>query len=75
MASARMTAPQVLRTPPDPDEWSANDVLTHLRACSDRWGEAATRIVEEDDPQLRATNPRIWISAPGRWSVPGSRSA
>ena len=54
-------AAELLRTPPDPDEWSANDVLAHLRACSDRWGEAATRIVEEDDPRLRATNPRIWI--------------
>lgn len=37
-------------------------MLAHLRACSDRWGEAATRIVEEDDPQIRATNPRIWIT-------------
>ena len=55
-------APELLRTPPSPDEWSANDVLAHLRACSDRWGEAATRIVEEDDPQIRATNPRIWIT-------------
>ena len=41
-------APELLRTPPSPDEWSANEVLAHLRACSDRWGEPATRIVEED---------------------------
>ena len=33
--------PELLRTSPGPDEWSANDVLAHLRACSDRWGEAA----------------------------------
>jgi hypothetical protein len=52
----------VLRTPPAADEWSANDVLAHLRACSDRWGEAASRIVREDGPQLRATNPRTWIT-------------
>ncbi len=54
--------PEVLRTAPGPDEWSANDVLAHLRACSDRWGEAATRIVEEDGPRLRGTEPRVWIT-------------
>lgn len=54
--------PETLRTSPGPDEWSANDVLAHLRACSDRWGEAATRIVEEDCPRIRGTEPRIWIT-------------
>ncbi len=54
--------PEMLRTSPGPDEWSANDVLAHLRACSDRWGEAATRIVEEDLPRIRGTNPLIWIT-------------
>jgi hypothetical protein len=54
--------PDVLRSAPGPDEWSANDVLAHLRACSDRWGEAATRILEEDHPQIRGTEPRIWIT-------------
>lgn len=54
--------PEVLRTSPGPDAWSANDVLAHLRACSDRWGEAATRIVEEDSPRLRGTEPRVWIT-------------
>ena len=54
--------PELLRTSPAPDEWSANDVLAHLRACSDKWGEAATRIVEEEHPTIRGTNPRIWIT-------------
>lgn len=53
---------QVLRTAPGPDEWSPNDVLAHLRACSDRWGDAATRIVQEDGPKLRGTEPRVWIT-------------
>ncbi|MDT7571413.1 MAG: hypothetical protein QOE05_1587 [Actinomycetota bacterium] len=53
---------EALRTPPTPDEWSANDVLAHLRACSDRWGEAATAIVQEEQPTLRATNPVVWIT-------------
>ena len=55
-------APEVLRTQPGPNDWSANDVLAHLRACADKWGECATRIVEEDHPQLRGTEPRIWIT-------------
>ena len=55
-------APEVLRTQPGPDDWSANDVLAHLRACADKWGECATRIVEEDHPKLRGTEPRIWIT-------------
>jgi hypothetical protein len=28
--------PAQLRTPPQPDEWSANDVLAHLRACAEQ---------------------------------------
>ncbi|WP_143447874.1 DinB family protein [Kineosporia sp. R_H_3] len=59
---SRGVAPEVLRTAPAPDEWSANDVLAHLRACADRWGEAATRIVEEDEPRIRGTEPRVWIT-------------
>ena len=54
--------PEILRTSPGPNEWSVNDVLAHLRACSDRWGEAATRIVEEDRPSIRGTNPVVWIT-------------
>ena len=54
--------PDLLRTSPAPDEWSANEVLAHLRACSDKWGEAAIRIVEEDRPKIRGTEPRIWIT-------------
>jgi hypothetical protein len=32
---------ELLQTSPGPDEWSANDVLAHLRACSDQWGGSA----------------------------------
>lgn len=28
-------SPAQLRTTPSPDEWSLNDVLAHLRSCSD----------------------------------------
>ncbi|MEP6697811.1 MAG: DinB family protein [Pseudonocardiales bacterium] len=53
--------PAQLHTAPDRDEWSANDVLAHLRACADVWGECIATIIAEDLPTLRAVNPRTWI--------------
>jgi DinB superfamily len=50
-----------LHTPPGEGEWSANDVLAHLRACADVWGGCITTILAEDTPTLRALNPRTWI--------------
>jgi hypothetical protein len=54
-------APAQLRTAPPDDEWSANDVLAHLRACADVWGNCIALIIAEDTPTLRAVNPRSWI--------------
>ncbi len=42
-------------------EWSANDVLAHLRACADVWGNCMLAMIAEDRPTLRAVNPRTWI--------------
>jgi hypothetical protein len=53
--------PVQLRTAPGPGEWCANDVLAHLRSCADVWGGCIARIVAEDQPTLRAVNPRTWI--------------
>jgi hypothetical protein len=50
-----------LRMSPGRDDWSANDVLAHLRSCSDMWGRYIRTIVEEDGPTIRAVNPRRWI--------------
>ena len=46
---------------PGPDEWSANDVLAHLRSCADVWGGCITTIIDEDVPTIRAISPRGWI--------------
>jgi hypothetical protein len=54
-------APAELRTSAGPHEWSANDVLAHLRACADVWGDCIAAIIAEDRPTLRAVNPRTWI--------------
>ena len=53
--------PAQLRTRPNDDEWSANDVLAHLRACADTRGNCIPEIIAEDRPTLRAVNPLTWI--------------
>lgn len=55
-------APAQLHTPPAAGEWSANEVLAHLRACSDVWGgRYIMAILAQDRPAIRAVNPRTWI--------------
>ena len=54
-------APAQLYTPPNHDGWSLNDVLAHLRACADVWGNCIMAMIAEDTPTLRAVNPRTWI--------------
>ena len=55
--------PAQLLATPGPDEWSANEVLGHLRACADVWGECIMTILAEDKPTIRAVNPRTWIES------------
>jgi hypothetical protein len=52
-----------LHTAPEPGEWSVVEVLAHLRACSDVWGDAIGTIVAEDHPTIRAINPRTWTES------------
>jgi hypothetical protein len=54
-------APDQLHATPNPGEWSANDVLAHLRSCADVWGDCIAAIISEDTPTLRAVDPRTWI--------------
>lgn len=53
--------PARLRTAPAPDEWSAVEVLAHLRACADVWGGCIATILAEDHPTIRAIDPRTWM--------------
>jgi len=52
-----------LHRAPKPGEWSVNDVLAHLRSCSDVWGKYMTAILDEDRPTIRAVNPTTWINS------------
>lgn len=53
--------PARLRASPDPATWSATDVLAHLRACADVWGDCMMTMIANDKPTLRAVNPLTWI--------------
>jgi hypothetical protein len=55
-------APAQLHAAPNPGEWSANEVLAHLRACADMWGGCIGAILAQDRPTLRAVNPTTWIN-------------
>ncbi len=55
-------APAQLRASPSDGEWSANDVLAHLRSCADVWGDCMAVILAQDAPTIRAVNPRTWIN-------------
>ena len=50
-----------LQFKPDQDSWSANEILAHLRACSDVWGKSIRAIITLDHPTLRHISPRGWI--------------
>lgn len=54
-------SPAQLVTPPTAGEWSARDVLAHLRACSDMWGKYILLILNENHPTFKAVNPTTWI--------------
>jgi hypothetical protein len=53
--------PAQLLASPEPGEWSARDVLAHLRACADMWGKYIVEILNEDRPTIKAVNPTTWI--------------
>jgi hypothetical protein len=52
----------VLHTAPT-GEWSANEVLAHLRSCADVWGGNMALMLAEDAPTWKAVNPRKWIES------------
>lgn len=53
--------PAQLHAAPSSNEWSANDVLAHLRSCADVWCDCIEMIINQDEPTIRAVNPRTWI--------------
>jgi hypothetical protein len=60
-ATAGLT-PAQLRTSPGGEEWSASEVLAHLRSCADVWGDYMARILAEDRPTIKVMNPTTYIT-------------
>jgi DinB superfamily len=54
-------APAKLRKSSVRGEWSANEVLAHLRACADVWGNHIVTIIRDEMPSWQAVSPRTWI--------------
>jgi hypothetical protein len=50
-----------LHRKPEPDAWSALDILAHLRACAEVWGRSIDRMITEEHPTIRYVSPRGWI--------------
>jgi hypothetical protein len=50
-----------LSTTGDPKNWSAGDILAHLRACADVWGKSILAMIAQDQPTLRYLSPRTWL--------------
>ena len=59
-ASSNLTDEQ-LNLKPDSKSWSAKDILTHLRACADVWGETIEVMLTQDEPVLKYISPRSWM--------------
>lgn len=53
---------QELASRPEEGEWSPLELLGHLRACADVWGDIRIdRMLSEAEPTMRALNPMTWI--------------
>jgi len=46
---------------PDEKNWSANEILAHLRACADVWGQTIVAMLQDDEPALKDVSPRTWL--------------
>ncbi len=43
------------------ESWSVNDILAHLRACADVWGDSIEKMLAEENPTVPYRHPRQWI--------------
>ena len=46
-------------------EWSANQILAHLRACADVWGKSILAMIAQEHPTLRYVSPRTRMKKSG----------
>ncbi|MCA9918582.1 MAG: DinB family protein [Anaerolineales bacterium] len=46
------------------EPWSVSDILSHLRACSDSWGNSIRAMLTQENPTQRYVSPRSWMKKP-----------
>jgi hypothetical protein len=51
-----------LRSEAEP--WSVSDILIHLWACSDCWGDSIMAMITQDNPTRRYVSTRSWMKKP-----------
>ena len=54
----------VLATRPSAGEWSATEIIAHLRGNADVWGSSIQRMIDDDHPTLRYVSPRGAMKKP-----------
>ena len=67
--------PAELRAAPGEGEWSATDVLAHLRACADVWGGCIARLLAEDGKPVPGSTMPLYRGPPRMRPVAGSMIA
>jgi uncharacterized damage-inducible protein DinB len=50
-----------LSQPPAPGEWSAMEILNHLRACEEVWMHSVHAMLAHENPRFQEIHPRQWI--------------
>ena len=59
-----------LQAKPAKGEWSANDILAHLRSCTDVWGDQIGKMLVEDRQNLPYLHPRQWVKKTNYREIP-----
>ena len=57
--------PELTTAAPNDSARSVNDVLAHLRACADVWGDSIAAMLSGDQPRIKAINPRSLFDRAG----------
>lgn len=58
----------------DTTQWSANDILAHLRSCADVWGDSIEKMLAKDKQTLPYIHPRQWVKKTNYADLPFQKS-
>src|SRR5262245_26152386 len=63
-----------LQFAPDKKSWSANDILAHIRSCSDLWTHSIYAMLAENEPEFSDINERKWAKVTRYAELPFAES-